>query len=248
MVHSREHLVRHVWPDKRLYGSILLLVTSLLGALFALMQLAVDVRLGPNVPAVLRDASPTNALVLSIVAAVGAYVALRQRKTTWAFVGAVAGVLSFGFLGVASLVSLIAFVFLVLARMEGEDENPETLALDRMQWPDKALSASLVLLLAGVFALAWGYGLVSDSVVLSIPSSETFGLFTILVGLVDLAAAAMLSRQRAPMLGFAAAVGSILAFSLYVIGPILGVTALVLLVQAKREDEFEEDAPGHATG
>lgn len=236
--HAQQHLIKKVWPDKILYGSIMLLVTALLGVLHAAAVATFDISYGPRVPGYLHPWPAELVLVLSVVAAVLAFVALKKISTLWGMIGAAAGALSMGLLGAGTVLSLVALGFLVWARMEGEDDIPEAERLDPEEWPDKSLGASLVLLLAGLASAGWGYGVLSGGITFA-GNGLAFGSFQVLAGLVALAAAYALYHQRAKWLGVAAAVLSILAFAVYVVGPLLGAIALGLTLKASREGEFE---------
>lgn len=236
-------LIHDVWPDKSLFGAVMLFITGLVGVAFVAFSAYVDVVFSERVPRILRDYPPLLTLLLSFAAFVCAAVSLRQRDTNWAFAGALAGVLSLGLLGVGSVLSLIAAVFLVLSRLEREDYTPETLRLTADQWPDKSLAASLLMFMAGVVALLWGGGLTIGLVSLDLGATLILGQASLLAGLVCLFAALQLYFQRGLWVGALAAVGGIATVGFYVVGPLLSLAALVLIVLAHREQEFHKPGP-----
>lgn len=244
---SHGDMIRDVWPDKSLFGAVMLFITGLLGILFAGFQAAIDVELTTKVPAFLREYPPLITLVLSLLTFVFAGVSLRNRDTLWAIWGCATGIVAFGLLGVGTILSVVALVFLVLSRVEREDYKPETLRLTSDQWPDKSLAASLLVLMAGVVAVLWGTLLVADLVTLELGQTLILGEASVLAGLVCFVASLQLYFQRGVWLGILAALGAIGSIGFYVIGPLLGISVLVLLFLAHREREFEKRHPTTTT-
>ncbi len=241
--HAQLNEIENVWPDKTLYGSIMLLVSASVGFIYAGFVTVFDIAYSKNVPKLLVATPSEWTLLLSGVAAALAYVSFRKLSPGWGMIGGVAGILSMGMLGLGALFSLIALAFLVKARLEGEDTALETRDLGPEDWPDKSLAASLLLLMTAVVSGLWGYGLVAGSI-----SMGTFGRGFGIVGLLAtpfcLSAAYTLYHQRASWLGFVAAVFGIVSFGAYVLGPLFSIAALILLVQARGEGEF--NAPPRA--
>jgi hypothetical protein len=217
----------------------MLFITGLLGILFAAFQANIDVELSAKVPAFLRDYPSFVTLLLSLLTFVFAGVSLRNRDTTWALWGCATGIVAFGLLGVGSVISIVALVFLGLSRVEREDFKPETLRLTSDQWPDKSLAASLIILMAGLVAVIWGALLVANLVNLELGQTLILGEASVLAGLVCFFASLQLYFQRGFWIGALASVGAIGSIGFYVIGPLLGIAALVLLVLAYREREFD---------
>lgn len=245
---DRSELIKQVWPDKALYAATLLLITSMLGLIHGLAFSAVDITLSGEIPWLLRAWPPEAVLLLSAVEAVGAVMALRRQQTEWALAAGVAGVVSFSVFGLGSIIALVALVFVGLARREGEDAPAPDEALDAETWPDKALAASTVLVVSGVLTLGWGLANAREAVAFQgYMPQVAFGWICIGIGLLCLAAAALLYRQDGALVGIAAAVGSILGLALYVVGPLLGLAALYLIREAKKEDEFA-GSPGSGRG
>lgn len=236
---SHGELIREVWPDKSLFGAVMLFVTGLLGILFAAFQASVDVELSDKVPTFLRTYPDVVTIVLSMGTFVCAVVSLRNRDTRWALWGCAAGIAAFGLLGVGTVLSVVAFLFLLFSRAEREDYNAETLRLTSDQWPDKTLAASLLLLMAGVVAIVWGVLLVAELVALEISQTLVLGAASVLAGLLCFFASLQLYFQRGLWTGAIAALAAVGTIGFYAIGPLLGAAALVLLMLGQREREFE---------
>lgn len=236
---SHGDLIRDVWPDKSLFGAVMLFITGLLGILFAAFQANIDVELSAKVPAFLREYPSLLSITLSLATFVFAGVSLRRRDTVWALWGCATGILAFGMLGVGTVLSVVATVFLVLSRVEREDYKPETLRLTTEQWPDKSLAASLLILMAGVVAVIWGALLVAGLVNLELGQTLILGEASVLAGLVCFFASMQLYFQRGFWVGALASLGAIASIGFYVIGPLLGIGALALIFLAHREREFD---------
>lgn len=244
---SHGDMIRDVWPDKSLFGAVMLFMTGLLGILFAGFQAAIDVELSAKMPQVLRDYPPMITLLLSLLTFVLAGVSLRNRDTLWALWGCATGIIAFGLLGVGTILSVVALVFLMLSRVEREDYKPETLRLTSDQWPDKSLAASLLVLMAGVVAVIWGTLLVANLVTLELGQTLILGEASVVAGLVCFFASLQLYFQRTVWVGVLAALGAIGTIGFYAIGPLLGMAVLVLLFLAHREREFDKRHPTTAS-
>ncbi|HLE96225.1 MAG TPA: hypothetical protein VI997_02550, partial [Candidatus Thermoplasmatota archaeon] len=94
---SRDALIKGLWPDKALYGSVMLFVTALVGVVWALVEKAIGVEFGTRVPTLLHPYDdPLIPAALSLLAAALAFVALRRRQSAWAMAGALVGILGVG--------------------------------------------------------------------------------------------------------------------------------------------------------
>lgn len=245
---TREELVKEVWPDKALYAATLLLITSLLGLLHGLTFLLFDPTVGGDLPGLLRLWPPGVVLVLSAVEAVAAHQAIDRQQTRWAAGAGIVGLVSLNLFGLGSILAAIALVFVVLARREGEDAATPEDRVPAETWPDKALAASTLLVVAGVLTLGWGLANAGQAIAFAgYMDQVAFGWLCVGFGVLALAAAYTLYLQEAAWLGVLASVGSVLGLALYVVGPILGLGALVLIREAKKEDEFA-GAPGGGSG
>lgn len=239
---THDEMIHKVWPDKSLFGAVMLFITGLVGVSFVAFNAYVDVTLSEKVPGFLRDYPPLLTLFLSFASFVLAGVSLKQRNTMWALWGAAAGVASLGLLGVGSLLSIVAFVFLILSRLEKEDYTPETLRLTTEQWPDKSLAASLLMTMSGIVALVWGVALAFDYFSLELSQSVILGQASIVAAIICLFAASQLYYQKRLgfWIGVLASVAGMATLGFYVVGPLLSISALVLLLLAHREEEFHK--------
>lgn len=240
---SREALIKTLWPDKAMYGAIMLFVTGVTGVLWGLIGAIIDVTYASEVPKFLQDYPPLLAVLPSAAAMGLAYLAFRQHKIVWAYLACLAGFLSFAGLGVGPLLSLIALVFVVLAHREGEFHSAATRALTADMWPDKSLAASMLALVTGVLTTFWGILMVSGIVKWTGLSEGAyiFGGFAILAGLTNLVAARRLYYQKDSRLGTIAAVLGLFGFGFLLLGPIVSAANLVVIRWAIEEKEF--DAP-----
>lgn len=238
MAASREKLIRHLWPDKLLFGATLLMWTGVLGVLYGLALQIVTLGSSSAIPAFVRDIPPVLTIALSGVQAALGYVAMSRLNTNYGIVGGVAGLAALSLVGLGPLFSLVALVFIGLARLEKEDLNAATLKLSEDEWPDKSLAASLMCFMGGIITLGWGFLVLLRFVNFSILDPTLYALAAMAIGAFSLYAARELYHQRAPLLGFAAGLLGILALGLYIIGPILGIGALFYLNLAQREREF----------
>jgi hypothetical protein len=237
---THEELVKTLYPDKTLYGSIMLFVTGLVGVLWVMLVVSVDVDYADIVPAWIRHWPPALTLGGSLLAGLFGYLSIEKRALPWPYLGVLAGLASFGGVGVTSLLSLVALLFIVLGHREGEFHNPATRTLPASAWPDKSMAASLLSLVSGVTTLFWGLlftiGIIEwadharDAIVL--------GSFAMVVGGLNIIAALALYAQQLPRLGLAAAALCGLGAGFVAIGPLLAVANVWFIALALREGEF----------
>ncbi|HVM45120.1 MAG TPA: hypothetical protein VM582_04225, partial [Candidatus Thermoplasmatota archaeon] len=192
---QREH-IRELWPDKLLYGSVMIFVTGIVGVLHAALVLAFDITYSKNVPPLLRGWPAEATLALSAVALVCGIVAIRRLSIRWGMAGAIAGFFSLALLGLASLFALVAAAFLLVAHREEEHRSDHTRQLGAEHWPDKSLAASLLLLMGGFVTLAWGGAVLAGLVNFGGGLAPTLGALEIVAGLLALVAAYFLYHQR----------------------------------------------------
>lgn len=241
---ERKNLVRHLWPDKRLYGATLLLVTGITGLIYGIAAGVFEISYSNRVPAWMA-AYPAWAMTLgSTVAALMAIRSLHTRRAAPGIVGAVAGVLALGFLGIGSLLSLVALAFLVQSKRE-QEEVPAARSLAADLWPDKTLAASVLLLVAGAINAAWGSALLWGLAALPTYGMDArlIGGLILAAGLVGLLGAVLNQRQRAPALGVIGSVASAATLAGVFVTPLLGMGALVLVVLGLREHEYARPVP-----
>jgi hypothetical protein len=235
---SHSEMIKSLWPDKALYGSVMLFLTGIVGIAFAVFSLAIDVEYSRELPRLLREYPSWLTILLSFLCILFSYVSLSQRDTKWSIAGGLCGLGALGLLGVGSLLSVIALGYALKARHEREDTNPDTLRLTADRWPDKSLAASLLMMMTGIVSLAWGIALWTAWLRTEIDDQILFGMAGVLVGLLCFFAAIELYFQRALWVGVVAGVGGLMTFGFYVVGPMLSGASLVLLLFAWKEREF----------
>lgn len=228
------------WPDKAMFASIMLVLAGAMGALYAAVAMLPNFTIGgTTIPAWLRDYPGWLQMVLSLATLVLGFVSLRAQRMWFAYAGCAAGAASLGFVGLVPILAVLAAGFLVQGRREGED-TPGARRLSSSDWPDKALAASLFILVAAVLSILWGVLILSNGShpVLLHGMAWLEGGFDIAAGLWGLFAAWQVYHLKRPWTGYLAIGLAGLAMGLYLIGPILAATALVLLLKAGRENEF----------
>lgn len=236
--HPHKHLIRDLWPDKHLYAAVLLLLGAGIGAAFALSAQLIPVTFDDDMPTSIAGWNWPFGIVLPLVAAPFALAAYRLRRPWMGFVAAGVEIASFGALGVVTLLGIAGAVFLLVAKREGEHDNPATRDLHPHHWPDKSLAAALLFVVAGLAAVVWGGMLLSGWLGVRSLDLTLWGVVSLIVGLVAFAAAVMCYGQRSFWVCNVAAVAVALSFGFVVVGPALAIGSGILLARARREGEF----------
>lgn len=235
----RHLLIKEVWPDKLLYGTLLVVVSSAMGIFHGLLSMAFPLPVSHGDLLQWMSSYPVwLTVLLSLLAFVTALIAWRKLSVWWGLFACLLGVLSFSLYGIGSLHAAAAVLFLILARIEGEDRTPKKDRVDKFEWPDKAFATSLLLFLAGIVSIVWGIGVTFGEVSFGRADSIYWGPAQMIAGVVGLVAADFVYRQRAPLLALVACVFNVAAFAGYFLAPGFAVAALVALVLAWRENEF----------
>lgn len=238
----RRHLARTLWPDKLMYGTIVLVITGLVAALYAWFALSVGVDYEGAIPEPIASWPALVTVGLSLLAAALGALGMLMRNTNYSIPGALAGIAAVGLLGVGSVASLAALVLFIVARLEGEDTHAPSVHLSRHLWPDKSLAASAVLFVQGLLTAAWG-AMLAFNLVSSVASGEDgLGYGMVILGGFLILTAALLHHQKAPVLGVLAALLGGLGFAFVIVGPLLTLVVLVLLGLAQLEREFDPEA------
>lgn len=240
--HPKKALIRELWPDKHLYASILLLIGAGLAAAFTIVVYVIPIRYAQKMPTFVEGALTSGelpwGLVFPTVSIVLALISFYKRIPALGFVAAGIEFVTFGALGVSSLLALAAIVFLVRARREGEHRNPQTAALHAMHWPDKALAAALLLAIGGLAALVWGAIILTGWLDVRQFDGVAWGVLSLVGAALAFAGAATGYWQRSLALAFVGSVALAATMSFVVIGPALAIGAFTLLLRARREGEF----------
>lgn len=171
---------------------------------------------------------------------------LRTQAAVFGYTGALAGLFSLAYSGLVPFLSLLAIVMLVRSWREGEETRNDGIKLHASSWPDKAMAASLFLVVGGSVILLQGILIGTgdyEPIVLKKMAPIATGI-DVVVGAFSLWAARGVYHLRTPWAGDVAAGGLLVTFGLYVLGPALAVTAFVFLRLARKEDEFNKHAAG----
>lgn len=234
--HERE------WPDKVVFSALLLMAGGLLGAFYAALRMTdASINVGGLI---LFDAfAPAWILSFSAATFILGLLGYRYQAWVWCTTGAVTAVLSMGFFGLVPLLGLAAGVLLIVAAIEGEEMKHDEHTVPASQWPDKAIIASLLLTILGLAAFLEAMLLFADRY--SAPyldgSPALLGVLALAVTAVCLVAARQSFRQQKELLAWVGTGLGVLLAPFWIIGPILGISAMVFLGLAGREQEF--DAP-----
>ena len=226
------------WPDKLVFAALLLMVAGGLGILYGLL-VSTGATLGPKLPSFLRDYPVWAILTGSAIALVSGWTSFRFQWSLAGWVGVVAACASMGFLGLVPVMAVFAAGMLVMSRIEGE----ATRFSDRVSaehWPDKAIMASLFLVVGGIFTAAQAatqYLGVFDAILLK-DMPWIWATFSVVAALAMLLGGFLCFRLRGGPLPLVGAALGIAALAFYIVGPILGFLALIFIGFAYRENEF----------
>lgn len=229
------------WPDKIMFAALLVVIAGALGAIFALLRVA-GLRIDDGLPGLFSLVPPMASLVLALgMVALGVH-GIREQAALWVWLAVGAGVVSMEMLGLVPVLSLVAAGFLLRSRAEGEVTRRDAPNLHASLWPDKALSASLLLFVAGLVSLFQAALLFAGA--MTPPFFHDAPLVLATLALVAGAAGVVASfeayRLRHARLGYAAAALNVLGIGFVLIAPALALGAMVFLRKAERENEFED--------
>lgn len=220
-----------------MFASLLLMLGGLLGSIFALVQKSAT--LDKTIWEFLRSVPAEWALVASLGTAVLGVVALRTQRSVWAWLGCALALGSLAFLGLVPVLGLVAAVFLMISAAEGEETRAGGRRLHADQWPDKALAASLFLVVGGLLAILQGILLFAGKLEpIVFAGTPTAALLSLAFGAAGLAGGADAYRVRRPWSIVVASILVVASLAFAVGGPLLGAAALVFVWLAGRENEF----------
>ncbi len=229
------------WPDKVIFAAMLVTIAGVLGAVFAVVQLS-GATIGRNVSTLRLVTPPSLALVLCLaMIGLGVY-AIRHQAAIWVWIGIGSGVASMGMLGLVPFLCLVAISFLIMSRMEGEETVHDAHTMHASLWPDKALAASLLILVtASVAIFQAGLLFTSNFTAPYLKTSPGIVMFLNLVaGAWGFYAAHQVFHLRRAWTGYVAAVLGVLGLGFWIVGPALAIAAIVLLGKARAENEFTD--------
>lgn len=235
------------WPDKVMSAALLVMMGGLLGLAFVSLRM-MDATINVSNAPLLEDWPTGFMLVASLAALVLGIFAYIHQAWALTALGIVANVVSLGFLGISTILGIIAIWPLVRAFMEGEEVRLDHRRVHAHAWPDKAIMASAMLSSGASVLLVHGLLLAFGRI------EGPFGLPAVAWGAVQLAAFAFVliaARQafhlRRVWVAWVAAGVLIVMVPFYVVGPVLGVATCLFLWHAEREGEFvDEQTPATA--
>ncbi len=227
------------WPDKILSSALLVMVAGALAILHGALELG-GASFADDTAFFLYDIPAWWLLALGGVTTVLGFLAFRHQAWLLTVAGIVTGVWSFGLLGASSLLCLVAVWPLIQSFREGEETHLDRHRMHGHQWPDKAIMAAVLIAAGGAVSLIQGALLFADR--LSPPffaaSPGTWAVASIVAGLFAFYAGREVFHLRHPWTGWLASGLLVAAAGFYVVGPVLGVAALIYLGLAEKEAEF----------
>lgn len=229
------------WPDKAMFAAMLLSLGGILGVGFETIRETVV--LGDSLPTFFVDTIPFYGLVASSLVAILGVRSLFSQTASHALLGALCAVASLAMFGLLSFFGVAALVLLAKSRFENEETRNDGIRMHGRLWPDKALGASLLLFCAGSLALLQGTLILFDRFdpILLKSAPVMVGILDVCAGVLMLVASRETFHLRRSWLGFAGGALACITLGLYIVGPILGLGALILLVLARKEGEFHPD-------
>ncbi|MFA5944193.1 MAG: hypothetical protein WC876_06980 [Candidatus Thermoplasmatota archaeon] len=234
------------WPDKAMFAAILLILAGAVGTAFRLLLPFMTVQ--DNLPQVFTDEIPGYALALCLATMAAGVLSLLRQAAVFAYLGAVFAIASLAMYGLVPFLGLLAIGAMVKSHLEGEETSDDGIQLPSNRWPDKAMAASLFMVVVGSIAVLQGIlmfaGRFEPVVLTGMPVlAASIGVG---VGLLGLVAAREVYHVRRPWIGWLALVLGFATLGFYLIGPVLAIVGMVLLALAHREDEFLLHAGGAA--
>ncbi len=165
---------------------------------------------------------------------------LRTHAAVWGYSGAATGLGSLAYSGLVPFLSLVAIGMLIKSRLEGEETRNDGVTLHPSEWPDKAMAASLFIVVGGAVVIVQGISIALDRFdpILIQGMPWLAATLDIVAGLVLFGIAREVYNLRRPFLGTIAVALGVMTLGLYVLGPVLAIITFVLLRLAAKEGEF----------
>lgn len=226
------------WPDKAMFSAILLILAGFVGAAFELSRPLIEVD-QERLPTVFTDEIPGYTLAVCLATLAAGVLSLRRQAASFAYLGALLAVLSLGVFGLVPGLGILAAAMMVKSHLEGEETRDDGVELEGSRWPDKAMAASLFLVVVGAIALTQGLLLLGgrfDPIVWGSPALA--GWLVLGVAALCFAGAREVYHVRRPWAGWAGLVLGVGTLGFYAIGPVMALAGMVLLLLAHREQEF----------
>ncbi|MHB1262172.1 MAG: hypothetical protein ACYC2H_10720 [Thermoplasmatota archaeon] len=227
------------WPDKAMFAAILLILAGAVGTAFWLLLPFITVQ-QDNLPVVFTDDIPGYAVSLCIATMAAGILSLWRQAAIFAYLGATFAILSLAVFGLVPFLGLLAIVMMVKSHLEGEETRNDGVELESSKWPDKAMAASLFLVVVGSIAITQGVLMLAGKFdpILFTGMPVGAGAGAVLVGLLCLFAGREVYHLRRPWMGWFALAAGLATMGFYLIGPVLALVGMVLLGLAHREEEF----------
>jgi hypothetical protein len=227
------------WPDKAMFAAILLILAGAVGTAFRLLLPFITLR-QDTLPQVFTDEIPGYEIALCIGTLAFGIMSLWRQAAVFAYVGAALAIASLAVFGLVPFLGLLAIAAMVKSHLEGEETRNDGIQLHSSHWPDKAMAASLFMLVVGAIAITQGILMLLgkfDPIVL-VGSPVIAGSIGIVVGLLGFVAAREVYNVRRPWMGWFALAAGLATMGFYLIGPVLALVGMLLLGLAHREEEF----------
>lgn len=230
-----------------MFSAYLLIIGGTLGVLFELVQGYLVVN-RDVLPYLFSDDIPLWSFLFSAATLAFGIVCLRTQAAVYGYLGAACAVLSMAIFGVVSFHGWCAVAAMLKSHLEGEETRNDGIKLHPALWPDKALAASLFLFVGGSLAAGQGIAIAFDRFdpIILKQTPAAAATIDIVAGIAMMLVSREIFHLRRPRLGYIAAGLGVVTLGLYVIGPALGITAVLLLRLAKAEDEFNPDVQARA--
>lgn len=231
------------WPDKAMFSAMLLILAGAVGALWRLVMPSITVQ-QDNLPVIFTSEIPGYEITLCLATLVAGLFALWRQAAVFAYLGAAFAILSLGMYGLVPFLGLLAIAAMVKSHIEGEETRNDGIQMQSNMWPDKAMAASLLMVVVGAIAILQGILELTgkfDPILLS--SSFVAGAIGILFGLFGFVAAREVYHVRNPWMGWTALALGLATLGFYAIGPVLAIIGMILLALAHKEEEFVIHTP-----
>lgn len=233
------------WPDKAMFAAILLVLAGAVGLAFALVKpiLVID---EDGLPTVFADQIPGYTVTLCSGVLVAGVLSLWRQAALFAYLGAALALASLAVYGLVPILGLLAVATMVKSHLEGEETRNDGIQVHPSKWPDKALAASLFILVVAAIAITQAFLLIGGRLTALLWGEQSLvaGLVGLAIGLVGVLAAREVYNLRRAWMGWFALVLGLGTLGFYLIGPVLALIGMALLGLAHREQEFLAAAAG----
>ncbi len=227
------------WPDKAMFAALLLILAGVIGLAFQLVKPLMTID-EARMPSIMANEWTSYELMLCGATVLFGILSLRRQAATFAYLGAACAIASLAVYGLLPLFGLLAILAMVKSHLEGEETRNDGIQMHSRNWPDKALAASLFLLVVACISLLQGTMILLENFepILLKEQYAVAGSLGIIAGIVGIIASREVFHLRRPWVGWLGATLGLATLGFFLIGPLLAVTAMGLLMLAHKEDEF----------